>query len=233
MGCDYNPEQWPRETWAEDVRLMREAGVTFVTRRRSSPGPCWSRPRGRFDFGWLDEVLGPAARRRDRGRPGHRDGIAAAVAVADRTPRSCRCDRRGHRLWPGSRQAWCPSSPVVPRARAPARPSDGQAVRRPSRRSRCGTCPTSSAATTGAATATTRAAAFREWLRRRYGTVGRLNDAWGTAFWSQHYGDWDEILPPRVAPRRHPTRPSSSTSSGSPPTQLLDHLRAERDVLHG
>ena len=31
MGCDYNPEQWPRDTWPEDVRLMREAGVTFAT----------------------------------------------------------------------------------------------------------------------------------------------------------------------------------------------------------
>ena len=25
-GGDYNPEQWPPETWKEDVRLMREAG---------------------------------------------------------------------------------------------------------------------------------------------------------------------------------------------------------------
>ena len=28
----------------------------------------------------------------------------------------------------------------------------------------------------------------------------RLNDAWGTAFWSQIYGDWQEIEPPRRAP---------------------------------
>ena len=25
-GADYNPEQWSREVWVEDVRLMREAG---------------------------------------------------------------------------------------------------------------------------------------------------------------------------------------------------------------
>jgi beta-galactosidase len=74
------------------------------------------------------------------------------------------------------------------------------------------------------------AAAFREWLRDRYATLDGLNDAWGTAFWSQHYGDWEEILPPRVAP----TFPN--------PTQQLDfhrfssdavreQLRAEREVL--
>ena len=30
-GCDYNPEQWPREVWREDVALMRAAGVNLVT----------------------------------------------------------------------------------------------------------------------------------------------------------------------------------------------------------
>src|SRR5258708_25876078 len=30
-GGDYNPEQWPESTWAEDVRLMAEAGVNLVT----------------------------------------------------------------------------------------------------------------------------------------------------------------------------------------------------------
>ena len=31
FGGDYNPEQWPEETWHEDVRLMKEAGVNSVT----------------------------------------------------------------------------------------------------------------------------------------------------------------------------------------------------------
>jgi beta-galactosidase GanA len=31
FGGDYNPEQWDRDTWDEDVRLMREAGVNLVT----------------------------------------------------------------------------------------------------------------------------------------------------------------------------------------------------------
>ena len=32
-GGDYNPEQWPEETRAEDLRLMSEAGVNLVNRR--------------------------------------------------------------------------------------------------------------------------------------------------------------------------------------------------------
>ena len=31
MGCDYNPEQWPRETPPEDVRLMRESGQALLS----------------------------------------------------------------------------------------------------------------------------------------------------------------------------------------------------------
>ena len=44
------------------------------------------------------------------------------------------------------------------------------------------------------------AEAFRRWLADRYGDVASLNDAWGTAFWSQRYADWEEVLPPRLAP---------------------------------
>src|SRR5690606_18188136 len=42
--------------------------------------------------------------------------------------------------------------------------------------------------------------AFRTWTRARYGSVERLNEAWGTAFWSQRYGSFDEVFPPRKAP---------------------------------
>jgi beta-galactosidase len=63
------------------------------------------------------------------------------------------------------------------------------------------------------------ARAFRRWLRRRYGTLEALNEAWGTAFWSQDYGDWDEISPPRRAP------------TYVNPTQQLDFRRFSSDAL--
>ena len=30
-GADYNPEQWPRELQAEDIRLMKQAGCNAMT----------------------------------------------------------------------------------------------------------------------------------------------------------------------------------------------------------
>jgi beta-galactosidase len=44
------------------------------------------------------------------------------------------------------------------------------------------------------------AAAFRRWLRGKYQTIEALNAAWGTAFWSQSYGSFEQILPPRATP---------------------------------
>jgi beta-galactosidase len=56
FGGDYNPEQWDRETWLEDIELMREAGVNLVSVGIFS----WAllEPReGEYDFSFLDEVL--------------------------------------------------------------------------------------------------------------------------------------------------------------------------------
>ncbi|WP_179200082.1 beta-galactosidase, partial [Streptomyces sp. NRRL B-24572] len=56
FGGDYNPEQWPESVWQEDVRLMREAGVTMVSVGIFSWALLEPEP-GRYDFGWLDRIL--------------------------------------------------------------------------------------------------------------------------------------------------------------------------------
>jgi beta-galactosidase len=86
FGGDYNPEQWPRDVWAEDMELMRRAGVDTVTIGVFS----WAllEPReGEFDAGWLDDVVAmlddavvhpPTPRR--HARPGGRDPIDPRLA---------------------------------------------------------------------------------------------------------------------------------------------------------
>ena len=56
-------------------------------------------------------------------------------------------------------------------------------------------------------------------MKDRYGDLDTLNEAWGTAFWSQQYSDWGEILPPRTAP------------TFANPTQQLDFRRFSSDAL--
>ena len=110
FGGDYNPEQWPRAVWDEDVRLMRAAGVSFVTLGVFAWS--WLEPSpGTYDFAWLDDVMDRMAAA----------DIAVDLATATATPppwlsaahpEILPVDHDGHTLWPGSRQAWCPSSPV-------------------------------------------------------------------------------------------------------------------------
>ena len=37
---------------------------------------------------------------------------------------------------------------------------------------------------------------FTDWLRRRYGTVERLNEEWGLVFWSHRLSRWDDLWRP-------------------------------------
>ncbi|GAA4799162.1 beta-galactosidase [Streptomyces ziwulingensis] len=226
-GADYNPEQWPREVWAEDVRLMREAGVNVVSVAifswaRLQPGP------DTWDFGWLDEIMDLL----------HQGGIGADLATATASPppwlttahpEILPVTERGETVWPGARQHWRPTSPVFRRhalrlvRELATRYADHPALVawHVSNELGCHNIHDFSDDAAGA---------FRDWLRARYTTLDALNHAWGTAFWSQRYGDWAEILPPRLA------------ASHANPTQQLDfkrfsshalkeHLRAEREIL--
>ena len=74
------------------------------------------------------------------------------------------------------------------------------------------------------------AAAFRRWLVGRYGSVDKLNEAWGTAFWSQRYSSFDEVLPPRLTPTF--TNPGHELDfSRFSSDALLDHYRVRMTVF--
>ena len=227
LGGDYNPEQWPRATWTEDVELMQRAGVNFVTLGVFS----WSwleSAKGEYEFGWLDDVMDLL----------HRSGIAVDLATATATPppwlsaahpEILPVDRMGHTLWPGSRQAWCPSSPVYREyalaltTRLAERYHDHPALAmwHVSNEYACHNLPCYCEEC---------ARGFRSWLRRRYGSLDRLNEAWGTAFWSQHYSDVEEVLPPRhTTTFNNPTHVLDYQRFSS--DTLLDFMQAEREIL--
>ncbi|MFD9000331.1 beta-galactosidase [Streptomyces sp. NPDC059582] len=227
-GGDYNPEQWPEEVWAEDMRLMREAGVTMVSVGIFS----WALlepSEGAYDFSRLDRILGLL----------HENGIAADLATPTAAPpawffrahpESLPVDRDGRTLSYGSRQTFCPSSPAY---RTAALRVAGALAERYAGHPAVAMWHVHNeyGCHNAACYCDTSAQAFRRWLRARYGDdLAVLNHAWGTTFWSQWYYDWAEILPPRA------------TGAVPNPSQQLDWRRfcsdellslytAERDVL--
>ncbi|MFC9648866.1 beta-galactosidase [Streptomyces sp. NPDC056937] len=228
FGGDYNPEQWPEEVWQEDVRLMREAGVNLVSLGIFSWALLEPEP-GRYDFDWLDRIIGLL----------HEHGIRIDLATPTVAPPAwfyrahpdaLPVSREGVRYAFGSRGAICHSSPAY---RAAAAAITEQLARRygghpalalwhvhneygvPVSACYCDHC----------------AVHFRRWLSAAYGTADAVNEAWGTAFWGQRYGSFDEIEPPRATP------------TVCNPAQRLDYARfadatmrenfvRERDLLH-
>ncbi|WP_225978749.1 beta-galactosidase [Gandjariella thermophila] len=227
-GGDYNPEQWPEDVWIDDIRLMRRAGVNLATVGVFS----WALievAEGRFEFGWLDRVLDLL----------HDGGVRVDLATATAAPPPWLTARRpevlpvradGARLWPGSRQSYCPTSTVYrDKAVGLARRIAEHYRDHPALacwhvgneygchvpRCYCDRC----------------TVAFREWLRARYGDdLKALNEAWATAFWSQHYTSWSQVLTPRITPAFHnPGLLLDFDRFGS--DALLALFRAERDAL--
>ncbi|MBM2614495.1 beta-galactosidase [Actinoplanes sp. LDG1-06] len=213
FGGDYNPDQWPPDVWREDVARMRSAGVNLVTVGVFS----WSRlqpAEDRFDFGWLDEVLDLL----------HGNGIGVCLATPTASPPpwftrahpdAMPVTAAGVRLTHGSRDTYCVNAPAYRAASDRIAGELGQRYgRHPALRlwhvhneygtpCYCDHC----------------ALGFRRWLLRAYGETALLNEAWSTDFWSQRYGSFDEVLPPRA------------TQYLSNPAHVLDYRRFVSDAM--
>ncbi|WP_328355781.1 beta-galactosidase [Streptomyces sp. NBC_00445] len=212
-GGDYNPEQWPEEVWLDDVRLMKEARVNSVTLGVFSWAKLEPRPGAR-EFGWLDRLMDLM----------HDHGIGVVLSTPTASPppwlgrlhpETLPRDEDGRVEWWGGRQHFSHSSEAY-RRYAAAITEDLAA--------RYGSHPALTLWHINNEYCTfdwgdEAAARFRRWLQGKYGTLDALNTAWGTAFWSQGYGEWDEVLPPRHA---HYLKN---------PTQVLDFKRFTSDML--
>ncbi|MFJ4946887.1 beta-galactosidase [Streptomyces sp. NPDC088760] len=228
FGGDYNPEQWPESVWPEDVRLMREAGVTMVSVGIFSWALLEPAP-GEYDFGWLDRVIGLLHEngiRVDLGTP----TVVPPAWFYRAHPEALPVTAEGVRYEFGSRGAICHSNADYRAAaanittRLAERYGDHPALAMwhvhneygvPVSACYCDTC----------------ADRFRRWLADTYGSVDAVNETWGTAFWGQHYTDLAQINPPRATPTVGNPGQALDYKRFTDAT-IRENFRAERDILH-
>jgi beta-galactosidase len=228
IGVAYYPEHWPEERWPEDARLMRETGIDVVRLGEFA----WSALEPRrltYDMDWLDRAIKVFA------AEGLRVILCTPTAAPPpwlfvRHPSMVPQGRDGRSWFRGSRRHACLNNRPYRRyarrivrevARAFAsRPEvfawqiDNELGRHDSGRCFCDDCEQ----------------AFREWLKRRYGIVERVNKLWGTAFWSQTLNDWHEV----PAPRRTPAGPHPSLAldySRFMSATFRDFVAEQREII--
>ncbi len=191
-GGDYNPDQWlsSPDILQQDISLMHKAHINSATVAIFA----WSAlepEEGVYSFGWLDETL-------DRL---YENGIRTVLATPsgarpawlDRNhPEAMRVSNMGVRNHHGVRHNHCYTSPYY---RAKVAEIDGKLAERYGRHPGvilwhlsneyggecyCDLC----------------RAAFRDFLREKYGDIDTLNQQWWNAFWSHTFRSFDEIEPP-------------------------------------
>jgi len=211
LGVAWYPEQHPETGWAEDVRRMREGGLSLV--RVGEFAWAWYEPaRGRLDLAGLARAVDIAAEAGLEVIVGTPTSVPP-VWLAEERPEILSVGPDGRRRQVGSRRHGCPTAPAYREESARITAAlvdcfghheavvawqlDNEIGNHDSARCWCDAC----------------REAFAAWLEARYKTVDRLNAAWGTAFWSQAYPSFASV--PLPVP----------TMTAHAPSLLLNHRR--------
>ncbi len=215
LGVCYYPEHWEQDLWDDDFRRMREMGFQVV-RMGESAWSVFEPEEGRYSFELFDHAIALCKRHGldvILGTPTY----APPAWLTSGYPEVLRKDFHGRMMEHGSRRHYNYTSPKYQQL-------SGSIVARMVEHYR------DEPAVIGwqidnelnchmdVSFADSDHQAFREWCRRKYGTLQALNHAWGTSFWAQTYTDWQQVHLPRPTPTYHN------------PGQLLDFYRFTSDA---
>lgn len=189
-GGDYNPNQWGKEVWKEDMRIFKDARINSATINVFS----WAKIQPSeeiYNFTELDEIIDMLSRENYDIVLATSTGALPAWMVK-RYPEVARTDYEGRHHKFGQRHNACPNSPVFQKfasrlaGKLAERYGDNPHV----------TCWHISNEYGGECYCENCEKAFRVWLRGKYQTLDELNKAWNTEFWGHTIYDWDEVVLP-------------------------------------
>ena len=191
FGAAYYAEYQRRPDLEADFELMAKAGFSVI-RVGESVWSTWEPEDGRFELDWLEPVL-DAAQRHDIGVILGTPTYAVPMWLARRYPEIAAETPSGHRVGWGARQevnfthaayrfhAERVIRQVVGRYRDHPAITGYQVDNEPGLRLLYNTGVFEK---------------FVDWLRRRYGSVGRLNEEWGLVYWSHRLSRWSDLWRP-------------------------------------
>ncbi|WP_322183313.1 beta-galactosidase [Neglectibacter caecimuris] len=191
LGVCYYPEHWPESMWAEDLDRMLAAGIT-VCRVAEFAWSKFEKTEGVFTFDFFDRFLDLAAEK----------GMKVIFCTPTATPPAWLTEKYpevlnalpdGTLVRHGMRCHCNHTSPVF--LKLCARVVEQIAAHYGQHPAIIGwqidneiNCETSQYYSESDSLG------FRAYLKRKFGTLEKLNEAMGTVFWNQEYTDWDEIF---------------------------------------
>jgi beta-galactosidase len=191
FGAAYYAEYQHRPDLEADFELMTKAGFSVI-RVGESVWSTWEPEDGRFELDWLEPVL-DAAHRHDIGVILGTPTYAVPMWLARRHPEIAAETASGHRVGWGARQE-------VNFTHAAYRFHAERVIRQVVGRYRDHPAITGYQVDNEPGLRLLYNAdvfeRFVDWLRRRYSTVGRLNEEWGLAYWSHRLSRWSDLWRP-------------------------------------
>jgi len=197
LGCCYYPEHWDAGEMAADIQKIRDLGFNVI-RMGEFSWSMYEKEAGHYDFSFLRQAVSLAQK-------AGLDVILGTPTAAppkwltDRHPEVLCVNANGTVMEYGSRQQHNHTSPVYLRYCA--------AITEAMVKAFCD-CPNVIGwqldnefhCHRNESYAESDDLAFRKWLREKYGTIEKLNDAWGTKFWSLELQSFSQAQCPRPTP---------------------------------
>ena len=192
FGGDYNPNQWPKEIWEEDIRIFKKASINSATVNVFS----WAKiqpSENCYDFEELDQIIEKLS------TEGFDIVLATSTAALPawmfkKYPEVARTDYDGRHHKFGQRHNACPNSLVYQTyaerlaTKLAERYGENPQV----------TCWHINNEYGGECYCDNCEKAFRVWLKDKYHTIEALNKAWNMEFWGHTVYEWDEIVLPNA-----------------------------------